>query len=239
MKLNTVKKFDQTPVKLKQKPTKFTIANLNPIFEAQEKKAENTDIALLKVSLLGEEIDVVKKLPGFQIGSHKVSKYIGHATRNFVRGIAAQLIKEEINDLSKKIRDNIDYKRVDIRATADVDNGSIETSHFDYSITVEQSEDDPSEYILIRRLENLTDLNFASSIALSKIFSRHFNKLYFETEKDINITDLIDRFEDLKDPGIKVYYDDADLSSCQIKIEGLNYEIQVDPFSIMYVFKRK
>ena len=231
-KLNTVKKLDQTPVKFGTETNKFIIADLNPIFEAKKKKVENTDITLLKVSLLGEETDAVKKLPGFQSGSHKVPKYIGHATRNFVRGIAAELIKEEISDLSKKIRENIEYKRADIIATADSGSGSIETPHFDYSITVEQSEDEPSEYILVRRLENLTDPNLASSTALSKIFSRHFDKLSFETENVINITDLIDRIEDLKDSAFKVYYDDADLSSCQIKIDGLDYEIFVDLSSI-------
>lgn len=232
VKLNTVQKLDQTPIKFGSQTNQFIIADINPLLQKQKKVQEKSEITFVNISMLSEESDEIRTLPGFQRGFHKVPNNHGKATDNFVKTVGAQLIADDIEELSKKIHKLIKYKRADMRVTVDFGSGSIETKDFDYNINIEQSEDNPEEYILTRRLENLKNPEIASSEVLNRIFDSHFDKISFETDKHINISTLIDRIEALDNPKITVDYTPGDMSECIIEIEGLEYAIQVNPVSI-------
>jgi len=233
VKMNTDDKKDQVPIIFGNVTDRFVIADLNPIFEERDRVKKVDDISFTNISLLSEEEDSVKNLPGFQKGYHKVPTYLGSTPSGFIKDIGSQIIEEEINTLSEAIKKALNYKRLDIRATTDRGGGSIETSDFDYSITIEQSETDPGEYIITRSLENFKNSDIVTNPEFNAVFSRHFDKLTFELNKRINVSALIDKIEAFeKGSPITVDYNPLDTSTCKILIEGLNYEIEVDAASL-------
>lgn len=233
VKLNTVDKREQTPIKFGSETDKFIIADLNPIFEERLRSRKVADLEFTNISLLSEESDSVKQLPGFQKGYHKVPTYQGSTPNGFIQDIGSQIIEQEISSLSDAIKKALGYKRLDLRATTDKGGGSIETPDFDYSITIEQSATDPGEYVITRSLENFKNSDVVTNPEFNAVFSRHFDKLSFELNKRINVTALIDKIEALdKGSPITVDFNHADMSTCKILIEGLNYEIVVDAASL-------
>jgi hypothetical protein len=233
VKLNTVAKKDQTPIKFGSETDKFIIADLNPIFEERERSRKVSDLAFTNISLLSEESDSIKSLPGFQKGYHKVPTYVGSTPNGFIQDIGNQIIEEEISSIGEAIKNALGYKRAEIRAGSDKGGGSIETPDFDYSISISQSESDPSEYVIIRSLENFRNSEIVNSPEFNKVFSNHFDRLTFDLNNSLKIETLIDKVEALeKGSPITVKYNPSDMSKCKIFIEGLNYEIVVDSNTI-------
>ncbi|WP_409415729.1 caspase domain-containing protein [Flavobacterium sp. PS2] len=233
VKLNTVAKKDQTPIKFGSETDKFIIADLNPIFEENKRNRKISDITFTNISLLSEESDSVKSLPGFQKSYHKVPTYVGATPNGFIQELANKIIEDEISYLSESLKKELGYKRVEIRPSTDKGSGSIETPDFDYTITITQSESNPSEYVVIRSLENFKNSDIVKNSGFNKVFSRHFNKLTFDLSKSIKIENLIDKVEALEENSpITVDYNPSNLNSCKIFIEGLDYEIFVESNSI-------
>lgn len=233
VKLNTVSKLDQTPIKFGSETDKFIIADLNPLFEERERNKKTSDLSFTKISLLNEESDSVKNLPGFQKGFHKVPTYVGSSPRKFIQEIGAKIIEDEISEISKEIKRALSYRRTELKVSVYDGGGSVTTPHFDYNISISQSEDDAGEYIVVRSLENFKDNEVVLNPEFNKVFSRHFDRLNFELNNSIDIEELIDKIESFpNDSPISVDYDSTNLSNCKIIIEGLDYEIYVDVDSI-------
>lgn len=233
VKLNTVSKLDQTPIKFGSETDKFIIADLNPIFEERERSRKTSDLSFTRISLINEESDFVKNLPGFQKGFHKVPIYIGSSPNRFIQEIGSEIIEEEISEISKEIKENLNYKRTELKVSVYDGGGSITTPHFDFNIAITQSEDDAAEFIITRSLENFKDNDIVLKPEFNKIFSRHFNRLNFELNRAIDVEEFIDNIENMEnDSPISVEYDLTDLSNCIVTIDGLDYKIYVDTDSI-------
>lgn len=228
VKLNTVSKLDQTPIKFGSETNKFIIADLNPLFEERKRSKKTSDLSFTKVSILKEESDSVKNLPGFQKGYHKVPTYVGSSPKKFIQEIGSKIIEDEISEISKQIKKSLKYKRTELEVSVYDDGGSISTPNFDYNIAITQSEKDAGEYIIKRSLDNFKDSEIVSNPIFNSIFSRHFDRLNFELKSDIDIEELIDKIEAMdSNSSISVDYNPNDLSNCKIIIDSLDYEILV------------
>lgn len=233
VKLNTVSKLDQNPIKFGSETDKFIIADLNPIFEERERTRKTADLTFTKISLLKEESDSVKNLPGFQKGFHKIPNYIGSSPTKFIQEIGSKMIEDEIAEISERIKKSLKYKRAELKVSVYNGSGSIETPHFDYNIAISQSEENAGEYIIIRSLENFKDTEIVNKAEFNSIFSSHFDCLNFELNSTIDTEELIDKIEALESSSpISVDYNPTNLSNCKIIIDGLDYEILVDTNSI-------
>lgn len=118
-------------------------------------------------------------------------------------------------------------------------------------MSIGQSEEDPGEYVLIRKLENFSNSDVILSPAFNTIFSNHFDKLEFQFSTRINIEKLIDKIEALPDGSpITVNYTPSDYSSCSLTVDGLDQDIyvttdsmgisfsyQTSPISLIDIFK--
>lgn len=228
VKKNTVKKKDQTPIKFGSETDKFIIADLNPLFEERARSRQISDLSFVNISLLSEEIDLVKNLPGFQKGYHKVPTNRTSATENFIKDKGAEIIQNEVNDLSIEIRERLGYKRTEISSNIDTGVGSIETPDFDYSIEIRQSDSDPTKYVVVRTLENVANSDVTMGEKFNEIFSMHFDRLVFRLPKAVNIESLIDKIEGIEDSTIQVKYNPANPQSCRILIDGFSHEILVN-----------
>ena len=240
VKMNTTDKKDQTPIMFGNLTDKFVIADLNELFDKEEKEKIVNDISFTNVSLLHNEEGYIRSLPGFQKGFHKVPTNSYSGADSFVKKIGINLIKNEIDDLSTKIKEQFKYKRKEIEAYTENGSGTIGTPNFTYSMEIKQSEDNPEEYELIRRLEGFSNSEKVLSETFNNIFSNHFSELEFNMSRKIDIEELIDTIEELDDDsGIKIEYNPSDLSDCKIVIKNINYKILVSAstFSISTGFK--
>lgn len=228
VRMNTDDKKDQVPVMFGNVSDRFVIANLNPIFEERERAKKVDDISLTNITLLSIEDGQVKSLPGFQKRFHTVPTYANSSTENFIKTIGESIISEEISDLSKQVRSKLGYKLKQVEAYTKNGIGAINTPDFTYTMEVTQSESNPQEYLLIRKLINFHSGEMVLNPEFNKIFSNHFERLEFAVSKKINIEELIHRIEGLEDNEvIQIDYDPSELNSCTITLKGLPYDIVV------------
>jgi hypothetical protein len=240
VKMNTVDKLDQTPIKFGSETDKFVIADINPILEEKVRKRKATEISIEKISFFSGTYNRVKNLPGFQKG-HIVPTYIGSSPNSFIKEKGHGIIEGEISRISKELKEKLGYKRKDIRSSVDKGAGSIETNDFDYSIELSQAQHDPGQFVVIRRMENITNDELLSKAEFNAIFAAQFDNLVFDLSSQVDINELIDAIESLEnDYPITVEYDASQLDCCIIRFESLrDFAIEVcpDSFSITTSYK--
>ena len=231
VKMNTVEKLDQTPIKFGSETDKFIIADINPIIEENSRKQADSGLSVERISFYSGTYGYVNKLPGFLKGSHTIPKFINSTTKNFVQDKGHSLIEDDIAQIATELREKLGYKRKDVRSSVDKGVGSLETKDFDYSITLEQEGNNPDQYVLVRRMENIDNVSLLSDPQFNSIFARHFDNLVFELSREVDITALIDAIEDLEGKyEISISYDPSVLDKCIITLPGAkDYPIEVSP----------
>ncbi len=228
VKINTTDKKDQTPILFGNLTDKFPIADLNPIFKELEKNRKVSDISFTNITLLSKEGGEVKSLPGFKKGFHHVPNNQFDGADSFIKDCGIQLISDEIDELSKNIREKMKYKRKEIEAWSDGGTGTINTPDFTYSMDIYQSDEDPGDYVLFRKLEGFRQSSAILEDKLNTIFSHHFDKLEFDLPGRVSIEGLIDTIEEFEENSpVSVKYNPNDTSSCVVSILGLEYDIVV------------
>ncbi len=195
----TTEKKNQTPVKFgKETAEKFIVADLSKLFEEREIKANAAEIKFEKATILTSEEDWVRNLPGFA-PDHKAPKQADSYHENWIKKIASELIKEELNEIAKTLQVKLKYKRKDIqKPIVDDGAGQLSTVDFDYVVRVTQSQAKPDKYILTRSIENFKNSDILNDEEFNKIFSDTFDELEFRLKKKLNVADVIDKIEEIK-----------------------------------------
>ena len=240
VKMHTTKKRDQTPVKFGSETDKFVVADLKTIFDEREKERirkelekQSASFSFEDISFISEEDGSVKSLPGFIKGIHSVPSRISSSADNFIKTIGHKIVQEEISDISQKLQKHLKYPRAKLKATSDNGSGSIETPDFDYSIDIYQSEEDPSTYILSRKLEYIKNPEIINNTLFNRTFGSTFDNLRIAVHKRIDISKFIDAIEEFEENNlIDIDYDPSDLTSCTISISGNSQTIYVTSNSI-------
>jgi len=238
VKMNTPKKMDQTPIVFGNHSDRFMIADLNNYFDEQDKKKKVSRISLSNVTLLSEEEGEVKSLPDFIKGYHHVPNRFSPVD-SFIKKCGSPIIKNEIEELGEQIQNGMSYKRKQFDVNIENGLGVIGTPDFTYSMEILQSNENPGEYILLRKLEGFENSQSILEEALNNIFSKHFNKLEFELLQRINVEEIIDTIDELEDnDDVCVKYSPSDTSICTISIANLDTDIEVtaDRLSISSTF---
>lgn len=238
VQMNTADRRIQTPSLFGSFTDRFPIANLSIVFDQQEISKDLDSLSLKSVSMHSTYTGKIVKLSGFIRGRHTVPKENSHYAESFITKVAKSEIKEEIESISNQLK-KLNYKRKQKEVFVNEGAGSISTPDFLYSVIIQQSTEDPSDYVMIRQMEGLKNSKIIDNSEFNEIFSNHFDELRFQIGNKIDIEALIDRVEDLDNENIDVVYDDADLSYCVLKISGIAEEILVrsDSISITYYIK--
>lgn len=227
VKMITTEKKNQTPVKFgKETAEKFIVADLSKLFEEREIKANAAEIKFEKATILTSEEDWVRNLPGFA-PDHKAPKQADSYHENWIKKIASELIKEELNEIAKTLQVKLKYKRKDIqKPIVDDGAGQLSTVDFDYVVRVTQSQAKPDKYILTRSIENFKNSDILNDEEFNKIFSDTFDELEFRLKKKLNVADVIDKIEEIDNEEIiSVEYEHTDTSCCRINIKGFSGQI--------------
>jgi hypothetical protein len=111
-----------------------------------------------------------------------------------------------------------------------------ETPDFEYSIVIEQVPGIPGQAVVIRWIEWVYNSNLFDIVALNNLFNSHFDNIVFSLYADIDIADLIDKIEELdEESAISISYNPVELDSCVIKLNGLDFPIEVGKILFLYL----
>jgi len=238
----TAKKRPQTPVKFGRETERFIVADVSPIFARRiaESSASGKYVNVERLTISSEESGYVRHLPGFR-GNHHVPKEANGYTQSFVKKIAEDLVRDDIARVCDHLRAKAGYKFKDFGETEeDAGYRSLSARGFDYTVSVEQDENEPSEYIITRVLENFENNEALTDDGVNAAFDGVFDTFSLITSADTDIEALITAIEDLPpEAGISVDYDMRDLSRCTVSSDAFDGEIVVTKRSVEIVAESK
>lgn len=234
VKLMTTDKATQTSIKFGKETDKFIVADVSHLLAQKQIKKSSEKIKFENVTILTSEEGYVKGLPGFIKGKHKAPQEVSDSHGSWIKRIAHDLLKQEIDETAANIKKALGYKRKDI-LSAGVDDGvgEIITKDFDYFVVIQQDSDDAAGYLLTRSIENFKNSDILLSEEFNGLFEDLFDELQLRTKQKIDVEALIDSIEDLEDDEImSVTYDSSDTSECSVFIPTINMTIEVTANSI-------
>ena len=185
---------------------------------------------LLRVKLCGSESGLVRNLPGFVKGRHKEPSEVNGYHGRWIKEIATDLLRQELDAVASRLKKLLRFKRTDIvHATVEDGIGELATRHFDYIIELGQDPRDPRGYVLQRRLENFSGSpEVLSRPDFDACFVSAFHSVVLPLCGPLRVEDVIDRIEAIDDPSlIEVDYDSSDLSRCVVKLPEFQGDIVV------------
>lgn len=227
----------QTPRLLGNYSGIFLIADFEHIFEERAAKSIPDKAQLRKVLFSGVKAGSVKSLSGFKKGSHSVPKAYGKSTKDFVRGIGQQDLEDYVNGIFSGMKKAFKYKLRDIDSSIGNGDARLIGNDFTVYVTLELNPEDVSEYLLKTEVTEIQTPEVIVSQAFNDLFSNTFDSLTFQSTSKFKIKGLIEEVEDLQNGDISIDYP-ADLSSCTIKIKGLNASIVVEDSEFRIEYSR-
>jgi len=203
----------------------FLVADLTPIIERKRATRANE---LRDVVLSHDESVRVRSLAGFIPRNHKVPASRNAATERFVTRIAQGDLESDLERVFEEIRNRLNYRRKEVTVhRPDGENGgSVWTPDFQYSISVAQIEDEPSEVAITRELSEIRDPAILENEEFREIFDDVFDTARLSFSKRIDVERIIDAIESRDTDDITVDYP-SDASHCTITLFGLPGTIRV------------
>ena len=171
------------------------------------------------VELRSVECGSIKNLSGFQKRYHKVPDRISSATMSFVSRISQEELDQESERIHDILRTKMGYKRKDLEKDTNDNGFSFKTPDFIISATIEQDEEECSQYKQTIIMSSI-DFNFINSPKFNDAFTNLFDTLVITLNKKIDIAEFVDQIEDLEHDDIDISYK-PDLSECTLEIDDI------------------
>lgn len=169
----------------------------------------------------------VKELSGFR-KTFRLPDGTGPSTRKFVAKCAADDLRADLDSVHELVREKFGYKRRDIDASAGLDGfGSLRTPDFEYTVSVAQDPDSPTDVIWRREVGQVSNVDVIRGPEFEAVFGKLFDQLTFEFAVPVDVTDLVDELEDTPVAGRRVSVD-SDGSACEITLAGLSGSVRVE-----------
>ena len=159
------------------------------------------------------------------------------AYHKYIEQLTSVDVGEDIQQKFAAIKEAFGFKRTEILSSAEGSSGVVHTPLFDYEIRAGLEDKDPATVLWQRRLEAIKDGSLLGSVPYKKVFGSLFDTLVLEFKKRININTIIDIFEDLAMPAVKVIYA-SDPNCCEIVIAGCQGCIKIEPSSVQIQGRR-
>jgi hypothetical protein len=181
---------------------------------------------LKRVSFRTDTSGRVKDLSGFR-KTFKLPDYAGPSARKFIAKCATDDVRADLDAVFEACREHLGYKRKDMEASVGSDGfGALRTPDFEYTVTPELDPADPTQVNWRRELSGLSDIGFVHGAGFQAVFGRTFDQLAFEFAVPVDVSDLVDRLEDVPLTGVKVMVD-SDGAECEITLSGFAGAVRV------------
>lgn len=196
----------------------FILADLANLL-AQEQAGVDPRLQPLRRGVLRSETTAkVKSLAGFR-KFHRLPDRVNANARKFVAELAYEDIKQDVDEIYASIRELLGYKRRDVEGSADRGSGFVRTPDFEYSISVDLAEDDPTTVIWRREVAGIRNPELILGSAFQRIFGSVFDTLVFEFTRPFDLEAWVDRIEEEIPEGVKLRTS-SDCSSCDVHVRG-------------------
>ena len=196
--------------------------HLADVAEALPEEASVADPRLMPLKrgvLRGETRQRVKSLGGYR-KFHRLPDRINEGSRRFVGELAAPDIQADVDQFYASIRELLGYKRRDVEGSADRGSGFVRTPDFEYSVSVDLAEDDPTVAVIRREVGGIQNPEVVLSGPFGQVFGDQFDTLVFEFLRPFDLEAWIDRIEEQMPEGVKLRCA-PDASSVEVTLPGV------------------
>jgi uncharacterized caspase-like protein len=168
--------------------------------EPQLPIAEAGDLSPVKLTprdeyLSGREDGRIRMLEGFDKRRHQVFPTVTAKTNDFVRGLLASQIDEEIGDLYKDAKRAFNLSAKELVMDSGDGDGALDCQFFRFSIESQQDPDDANQYLIARRLD-LREGWDEREEEIDGLFGSIFDSLVVEVDSmGLKFDELVELFE--------------------------------------------
>jgi hypothetical protein len=162
-----------------------------------EKPVTINQLPLHHLFLQGGRRLPVKSLSGFnKAAGHREPDAAGEECDAFLQLIGAAEVEKEGEALFRLIRQEFDYRRRDLRASAIPGAFTLITPDFTLRLWIEGDRESPNQAIIQREITELKSAELIQSAAFANAFSTSISRLCLTPTKRIEVEELIDRLEE-------------------------------------------
>jgi hypothetical protein len=217
----------QSPRLFGEQNAAAVLADLSPLLEARTGGGLLDPARLKRIVFRTETRGRVKDLCGFR-KTYRTPDGTGPSTRKFIAKCAAEDVRADLDAVYEVIRERFAYKRRDVDTSAGLDGyGSIRTPDFEYTVSVAQDPNSPTDVLWRREVGQVADAGVVRSAEFEAVFGKLFDQLAFEFAVPVDVGDLVDRLEDSPADGRKVSVE-SDGSACEITLSGFAGAVRVE-----------
>ena len=203
----------------------FLLADVAPIVGQDRPTADPRLQPLRRGTLRSETTTRVKALAGYR-KFHRLPDRVDARARKFIGDLAAEDIKTDVDAMYAAIREVMGYKRRDVEGSSDQGTGFVRTPDFEYSISIDLGETDPSTVIWRREVGNIREPAVVLGKPFQQVFGPVFDTLAFEFTRPFDLETWVDRIEDEVPKGVKLRCA-SDCSTCDIMVAGFSGTVRL------------
>ena len=196
----------------------FLLADVAPVMGQDKPTADPRLQPLRRGTLRSETTSRIKTLSGYR-KFHRLPDRVDARARKFVGELAAEDVKSDVDAMYAAIREVMGYKRRDVEGSADGNTGFVRTPDFEYSISVDLADSDPSTVIWRREVGNIREPAVVLGKPFQQVFGPVFDTLAFEFTRPFDLETWVDRIEDEVPKGVKLRCA-SDCSTCDVMVAG-------------------
>ncbi|QDU97490.1 caspase family protein [Lignipirellula cremea] len=226
----------QTPTLYAKAGVDFPLADFRDIPPDAAASSRPSAQQMLRVRLVRQKSHPVKELAGFR-SHHRVPDSAGHFADSFVSSLAEEQIRADLEQIHLQLRTAFRFKRLDVQMNGPVDGGgSLITPFFTYAVSVISDPDDPGSVIWQWEVMDMKESEPIFSDAFAQVFGDLFDTIEFTPSQSVELTDFIDRVEQLDEERIQINYDPA-ATWCELEIINIAGLVHITP-SIVQIVQR-
>lgn len=183
---------------------------------------------MARFSLIFRKTEPIQSLSGFNKRTHRIPETVNHQSESFVANLVASPIREELDEVFGRLRNQFGLKRKELTSSECGDGfGTINTPFFQYAYSAYLNPQTPSELIWQNEISEITEPNQLLTKNFETVFGTLFNSIEFVPPWSLDLTAMIDFVEDNPDRKIKIDYD-RQISFCEIKVRGCSASVRAE-----------
>jgi hypothetical protein len=215
----------QTPMLFMAEGQHIMIADVGALADESQPTIDPRLTPLKRGALRNETTMKVKSLAGYR-KFHRVPDRVNAGSRKFVADLAADDVKSDVDSTYASVREQMGYKRRDVEGSADRGTGFVRTPDFEYSVSVDLSDDDPTTVIWRREVAGIRNPESVLGKPFQQVFGEVFDTLVFEFTQPFDLEGWVDHIEDAMPPGVKLRTA-SDCSRCDVSVAGFTGVIRL------------
>ncbi len=215
----------QTPMLFLAEGQRFVVADVGALLDDSQPTIDPRLTPLKRGSLRNETTMKVKSLAGYR-KFHRMPDRVNPGSRKFVSDIAAEDVKSDVDRTYASVREQMGYKRRDVEGSADRGTGFVRTPDFEYSVSVDLADDDPTTVIWRREVAGIRNPEVVLGKPFQQVFGEVLDTLVFEFTRPFDLEAWVDHIEDAMPEGVKLSTA-SDCSRCDVSVVGFTGVIRL------------